>query len=160
MGSYLSLALARDAFAAAARGLHLREPLDVTFFDSLLNDHAHIEWREIVVAAIVGVLLTCGIIAVINRRIVARIANMLRITWKTGGLDVWNFVFSSRVGDHVVVRDISQDTGYFGTVEVFSETSDRAELLLTDVEVFSNSTSAKLYDAECVYLARNVHSLV
>ncbi|HEX6751641.1 MAG TPA: DUF6338 family protein [Longimicrobium sp.] len=160
MGSYLSLALARDALAAAARGLRLREPLDVTFFDALLNDHTRIAWREIVVAAVVGVVLSCVVVAVINRRLVARFANVLRITKKTGGLDVWNFVFSSRVGDYVVVRDISQDTGYLGTVEVFSETSDQAELLLTDVVVFSNSTSVKLYEAEYVYLARNAHSLV
>ena len=160
MGSYLSLALLRDFAAATANRLHLRQPLDVTFFDALLNDHTRIEWREIVVAAVVGVVLACGIVAAINRRIVARIANVLRITRKTGGLDVWHFTFDSTEGKYVIVRDLSQDTGYAGLIEVFSERHEIAELLLGEVEVFRNSTSTKLYDADLVYLARDARTLV
>jgi hypothetical protein len=160
MGSYLSLALLRDFAAAAANRLHLREPLDVTFFDALLNDSVHIEWREIVVAAAVGLLLTCAIAAALNRRVLLRIANVLRITRKTGQMDVWSFLFNSPPGNHVVVRDIPQDRIYAGYVEVFSESSREAELLLGEVEVFQDSTSRKLYDAERVYIARDVSTLV
>ena len=160
MGSYLSLALLRDAAAATARRLHLRQLLDVTFFDALLNDHVRIAWREIVVATLVGLLLTCAVAAVLNRSIVPRIAHALRITRKTGRLDVWNFLFESPAGTHVLVRDLSKDMACAGRVEVFSDTSREAELLLKDVEVFQNSTSMKLYDAERVYIARDATSLV
>ena len=55
---------------------------------------------------------------------------------------------------------MTQDTAYSGVVEAFSESARNAELLLKDVEVFRNSTTAKLYDAERVYIARDAASLV
>lgn len=160
MGSYLALATARDLAAATARTLRLREPRDVTFFDALLNDHVRIAWREIVVAGLIGVLLTAGIAACLNRRVIPRVASALRVSRKTGGVDVWNFLFESLTGQLVVVRDLSHDVAYFGEVEVFSETSDNAELLLKNVKVYENSTSRKLYAAERVYLARDPGTLV
>jgi hypothetical protein len=159
-GSYLSLALGRDFAAGVAAGLNLREPLDVTFFEALLNDHTRIAWREIALATVEGLLLTCVVAAALNRRLIARAANSLRITRLTGDLDVWGFLFNSPAGGLVTVRDIAHDTAYHGTVEAFSESSERAELLLKEVEVFRNSTTVKLYDAARVYIARPATSLV
>jgi len=160
MGSYLSLALLRDVAAGVAKWLRLREPMDVTFFDALLNDHTRIAWREIAVATFVGLLLTCVVAAALNRKLIARGANALRITRKTGDLDVWGFLFNSPAGGLVTVRDIAHDTAYHGTVEAFSESSQNAELLLKEVKVFRNSTTSKLYDASRVYIARPTDSLV
>jgi len=160
MGSYLSLAASRDVLAAAAKWLRLREPLDVTFFDALLNDHARISWREIVLAALVGLMLVAVVSAVMNRRLVHRAANRLRVSNNTGDIDVWSTMWNSPAGQYAVVRDLDRDTVYLGTVRVFSESSRAAELLLRDVEVFRSSTSSKLYEAEHVYLARDVADLV
>lgn len=160
MGSYLSLAASRDVLAAAARRLRLREPLDVTFFETLLNDHARISWREIVLAALFAVLLAGLIAAGLNRSVVTRAAQRLRITQKAGGLDVWNYLLNSPGANYVVVRDYTEDLVYAGWLEVFSDTSDHAELLLQGVEVFRNSTSMKLYGADRVYIARPAVSLV
>ena len=60
----------------------------------------------------------------------------------------------------MVVRDLPEDLAYAGTVEVFSDTSSPAELLLKNVEVFQSSTLTKLYEAERVYLARDATKLV
>lgn len=111
-------------------------------------------------ASIVGVLLTAGIAAILNRRVILRVARGLHVSRKTGGVDVWNFLFESLVGQLVVVRDLSHDMAYFGEVEVFSETSRNAELLLKNVRVYENSTSQKLYTAERVYLSRDPAALV
>ncbi|HEX8831791.1 MAG TPA: DUF6338 family protein, partial [Longimicrobium sp.] len=160
MGSYLSLGVLRDVAAAFAQWLHLRQPLEITFFDALVNDRLRLAWGEIALAALVGVLLSSVIAAALNRQMLLRVANRLTVTRKTGELDVWSFLFNSRSGAYVVVRDMSHDTMYAGTVEVFSDTVDRAELLMKDVEVFQNSTSRKLYKAKHVYLARDAASLV
>lgn len=160
MGSYLTLALVRDVAAAFAEWLRLREPLDITFFDALVNDGVRIAWGEIALATLVGFVLSCLVAAAMNRRLVARAANALGITRKTGDLDVWGFLFNSRWGNVVTVRDVAQDTVYSGAVEAFSESAQSAELLLKDVEVFRNSTTAKLYDADRVYIARDTTSLV
>jgi hypothetical protein len=160
MGSYLSLAASRDVLAAAAKRLRLREPLDVTFFETLLNDHARISWREIVLAALVGVVLVAAVSAALNHRLVHRAANRLGVSKNTGNIDVWSTMLNSPIGKYVLVRDLSQDAAYLGFVEIFSETSRSAELLLSDVEVFRSSTRSKLYDADHVYLARDASVLV
>jgi hypothetical protein len=107
MGSYLSLAASRDVLAAAARWLRLREPLDVTFFETLLNDRARISWREIVLAALVGVLLVAAVSAVLNHRLVHRAANRLRVSNNTGNIDVWSTMLTSPIGKYVLVRDLT-----------------------------------------------------
>ncbi len=84
MGSYLSLALVRDLAATLARWLRLREPLDVTFFDALLNDHTRIAWREIALAGGVGLVLSGAIVAVLNHNLIFRGANRLGVSRKTG----------------------------------------------------------------------------
>src|SRR5215213_6648444 len=55
MGSYLSLYTLRDAAAAVATWLRLREPRDVLFFEALLNDGVRIAWGEIALSACVAV---------------------------------------------------------------------------------------------------------
>ncbi|HEU4557333.1 MAG TPA: DUF6338 family protein [Longimicrobium sp.] len=160
MGSYLSLALVRDAVAGIARWFRLRPPLDVTSFDALVNDRVKIAWGEITLAATVGMVLSCIGAAAMNRKLVARAANALGITRRTGDFDVWGFLFNSRWGNVVTVRDVAQDTVYSGAVEAFSESVQNAELLLRNVKVFRNSTTAKLYDADRVYIARDTTSLV
>jgi hypothetical protein len=160
MASYLSLALVRDAVAAFSKWLRLSEPLDITFFDALVNDGVKIAWGEIALAALVGVVLSGLVAAALDRRLVARGANALNITRRSGDLDVWGFLLNSRWGNVVTVRDVAQDTAYSGVVEAFSESAQNAELLLKDVEVFRNSTTAKLYDADRVYIARDATSLV
>jgi hypothetical protein len=160
MGSYLSLALVRDLAAALARWLRLREPLDVTFFDALLNDHTRIAWREIALAGCVGLVLSAGIAAVLNHNLIFRGANRLGVSRKTGDMDVWALLFGSKRGEMVVVRDLARDVAYHGSVEAFSESLDPAELLLRNVTVYRQSTAAKLYELERVYLARKVNELV
>ena len=66
----------------------------------------------------------------------------------------------SSVTLRVLVRDAAEDRAYHGSVEGVSETADRAELLLRDVTVYTNSTSEKLYEADRVYLARDPRNVV
>jgi len=160
MGSYLSLYTLRDASAAVAKWLRLREPRDVRFFDALLNDHVRIAWGEIALAACVAFMLAAGVAAILNHKLFARAAYRVGISRKTGDLDVWGLLFNSHRGETVLVRDVAQDRSYYGFVEGVSESSDNAEILLRDVTVFRNSTSEKLYEVARVYLARDSRHVV
>ena len=160
MGSYLSLYSLRDAAAAVAEWLRLRQPRDVVFFDALLNDGVRIAWGEIALSAGVGLMLVAVLAASLNRKLFARGAYHLGISRKSGDLDVWGLLFNSDSAGTVLVRDAAEDRAYHGSVEAVSETADRAELLLRDVTVYTNSTSKKLYEAGRVYLARDPRSVV
>jgi hypothetical protein len=160
MGSYLSLYTLRDAAAALAKWLRLREPRDVRFFDALLNDHVRIAWGEIALSACVAVALASVVAVILNHKLFARAAYRVGISRKTGDLDVWGLLFNSGRGEVVLVRDVSQDRAYYGIVEGVSESPDKAEILLCDVTVFKNSSSEKLYEVGRVYLARDARHVV
>lgn len=160
MGSYLSLALVRDVVAGVARWFRLRPPLDVTFFDALVNDGVKIAWGEITLAAGVALILAGAISAMTNHNVIFRFARRLGISRKTGEIDVWGLLFSSNLGDRVIVRDPAHDLAYQGSVEAFSESSERAELLLSNVVVYRHTTATKLYNTDRVYLGRSVNEIV
>jgi hypothetical protein len=160
MASYLSLALVRDVVAAFSGWLRLSEPLDITFFDALVNDGVKIAWGEITLAAAVALILAGAISAMTNHNVIFRFARRLGISRKTGEIDVWGLLFASDLGDRVIVRDPAHDLAYRGSVEAFSESSERAELLLSDVVVYRHTTATKLYETDRLYLARNVNELV
>jgi hypothetical protein len=160
MGSYLSLALVRDVVASVARWFRLRQPLDVTFFDALMNDRVKIAWGEITLAAGVALILAGAISAMTNHNVIFRFARHLGISRKTGEIDVWGLLFASNLGDRVIVRDPARDLAYQGSVEAFSESSERAELLLSDVVVYRHTTATKLYNTDRVYLGRSVNEIV
>lgn len=146
--------------AAFSKWLRVREPLDITFFDALVNDRVKIAWGEIALAAAVALVLAGVLSAVTNHNLVFRLARRLGISRKTGEIDVWGLLFASDLGDRVIVRDPAHDLAYRGSVEAFSESSERAELLLSDVVVYRHTTATKLYETDRLYLARNVNELV
>jgi hypothetical protein len=126
----------------------------------LLNDHVRIAWGEIALSACVGFVLGQLLAASLNRKLFARAAYRLGVSRKTGDLDVWGLLFNSDSAGVVFVRDAGEDRAYHGSVEIASETAERAELLLRDVTVYTNSTSQKLYEARRVYLARDPRNVV
>lgn len=159
MGCYLSLYGMRDAAASVADWLRLREPKDVLFFDALLNDHVRIAWGEIALSGCVALGLAGMLGAALNHKLFARGAHRMRISRKTGDLDVWGLLFNSKQGRVVLVRDVPQDRAYHGSVVGVSESGDNAEIMLSDVTVYRNSTSEKLYEVGRVYLSRDPHDI-
>ena len=125
-----------------------------------MNDRVQIAWREIVVATFVGMIVAYATAALLNRHVIERVGKAFGVTRKSGTLDVWGYLFNARDAEFFLVRDLISDIAYVGEIELFSSSVREAELLLRDVEVFNNSTSAKLYDAERVYLAREAKDLV
>jgi hypothetical protein len=160
IGSYLTLYLLRALVAAAAGLLHAPEPLDVTFFDALLDEHVRIAWGEIALAGCAGVVLASGVAAALNNQVFAGAARRFHVSRKTGALDVWATFLSSDSASVVQVRDLVHDYAYLGTVHAFSDTADRAELLLRDVTVFRSTTGTKLYRMLFVYLSRDARDMV
>jgi hypothetical protein len=159
VGSYLVLYAGRGIGAGSAALLGVPGPPHVSFFDALLDPSKQLAGREIALTGVIAIVLGGLISAVVNHRLVHRVAGRLGISRSSGELDVWAFMFNSPQVQWVTIRDLAHDLTYFGGVEAFSETYDQAELLLRDVEVFRSTTGDKLYRASRVYLARPVATL-
>lgn len=126
--------------------------LNVVFHKALLKEKARLSYLEIVhvcaVAVVLGLLLT--VLSTYKWHL--RFLRWLRITKKTGPLDVWDYTFNSPEIRWVTVRDQGNDLVYDGWVRAFSDESQNAELLLRDVNVCRNSTGESLYKVGAMYL--------
>jgi hypothetical protein len=157
--SYLLLYTVQGVCAQLSGVLGLPPPLPVTFIDALLNDKLRIAWGEIVLAGVFAVGLGAALSAGINHKILYRVGRTLKITRRRGGLDIWGILFDSPRTNWIIARDLEHGLTYFGWLEAYSETNERAELLLSDVAVAESSTGTKLYDSGMLYFAQDAQSL-
>ena len=160
IGSYLLLYALRGICSGIAGIFGFPQPLPMTFFAALADEKQRIAWGEIALAAGAAIPLATVIAALLNHRVFFRAAEALRITRNSGYPDVWSFLFNAHEVGWVHVRDLTHDLTYYGWVERFSETVDRAEFLLRDVQVYRGSTGVSLYETSMVYFARPSESLV
>ena len=74
---------------------------------------------------------------------------------------MWNYLFNSSNVEWVFVRDHKTDLVYYGWIEVFSDSEKERELILKDVDVYSNTTDLQdpIYKIPLMYLSRDKHDL-
>ena len=73
---------------------------------------------------------------------------------------MWEYFHNSlEYGRWVFVRDHKLDLVYFGWIETFSESGEKRELLISEVEVYSNQRDERLYAIPVMYVARERHDL-
>lgn len=128
--------------------------VNVLFFDALVGDDKQLNWLEIFIATLLSIPLGFALSGILNKKWINRIAQQLGVTNRFGDLDVWDYMLNTPELVWVTVRDNKNDLAYMGWVRAFSDTVDNPELLLMDVDVYSNSTGEKLYRVEGLYLAR------
>jgi len=133
--------------------VNLRLPTKLTLWDELQTPNGHIDLNEIGWTTVIAVLMSLVFAFVSNRKIHYRFARFLRITKKSGEVDVWGFVMNSS-GDTmtwITLRDTDTDLSYDGWIHSFSEDQITTELFLRDVSVYRNSTSDFLYQVGAMY---------
>ncbi|MEI6056861.1 MAG: DUF6338 family protein [Lentisphaerota bacterium] len=130
------------------------------FTSSLLDNSMPISFGEIVWVCITAAVLSYVISFIINRSFHYKIARILSVTNKFAETDVWEFTFNSKdLDEWVTVRDHKYNLIYQGWVNAFSQSSNKPELLLRDVSVYSNETGKPLYQIGCMYIARSREDL-
>lgn len=157
---YLTLYATSYALHLLASWWRLPFTFEIVFFDLLLDKDKRLPWIEIFSAAGAAIPLGFLITCVAEHKVVYRIAHRIGVTRKFGDLDVWGFLFNSPDIQWIVVRDIQNDLAFEGWVRAFSDTVDKAELILRDVRVYRNSTGDFLYEVGGVYLFRKVDGII
>jgi hypothetical protein len=123
-----------------------------------LDDQAPIVWFEVFVVTLIAVLLAFIASYLYKARTMNRLGQVLGVSSLYGG-DVWDVFLSTFGGQWVFVRDGKLDLTYYGYVLVASDESKDKQVILKDVDVFSNSTGECLYAADMIYLSRDTHDL-
>ena len=128
--------------------------LAVTSIDALVNEKASLNFFEILYASMISMVVGLVSAVLYNKKTVFRVARSLNITSHYGDDDVWSYVTNSDDVEWLFVRDHRVGLVYYGRLSVFSESDEKRELLLEDVDVYSNADGTRLYHTDSLYICR------
>ncbi|TFE19347.1 DUF6338 family protein [Cohnella luojiensis] len=134
--------------------------LTVQFIEALTNGKSTINIKEVFFATLISFILGVLVSIMVNRKMIHRAAQKLKITKKFGDSDVWQYIFESPDIEWITIRDLSNDLVYQGWVSAYSDTHDNNELFLRDVIVYRNSDGSRLYEVKGMYLTKNKDDLI
>ncbi len=125
------------------------------------QDGDDFELSELVMAtcAAVGLALTLSALETFN--VWSHLAQKLKVSNRFGDSDTWAYFhaesFSQGEDRWVYVRDTEKDLIYFGAIKAWSDGPTLRELVLEQVDVYSNNSEVSdeiLYSVPRVYLAK------
>lgn len=134
--------------------------LKFSFIASLSSNKVPLDFKEIGVVVLLAIPMGLVVSLFINRKYLHKAAQWLKVTNKFGDHDVWSYILNSEIPGWVVIRDKDSDLMYEGWIQATSDSTDKDELFLRDVKVFSNSTGELFYEVPGLYLPRNRESLI
>lgn len=132
----------------------------LVFLHALTDGRVSVSFRELAWASFVASLLALCLTVISTHKLHFRLARRLGLTKKFGELDVWGFVFNSPEIEWATVRDHAHGLAYDGWVQLFSDDSRSAELVLRDVKVYNNNTGEYLYEVPSLYLSLNRDGII
>ena len=118
-------------------------------------------FTEIVYAMGIAIVASLLTLYAENYKLFTRLVQKIGASKRFGDEDVWDFVFnsSSQTVNYVYFRDFEQRVVYAGHVDLFSETGQLRELVLSSVTVY-DFEGVEMYQLPRLYLARerdNIH---
>lgn len=134
--------------------------LDLTFFSSLSNKEISFNYLEILLSSIVAMLFSLFVAKIINKGYLYKFAKKHDISYTTGSVDVWNDFMRRPEVCWIVIRDKKNETMYEGYLEGYSTTHESAEVFLTNVRVYNDSTGEFNYETDGIYLSLKRDSII
>ena len=118
-----------------------------------LSDGNAIPYLEVLWASLFCVFLGFIVSKIDHKKTINNIARNWNVSNKYGDENLYSYFLNSPDTNWVYIRDIENSLTYFGNVELFSETHDYKEIVLSEVTVFSYPESEEMYDVERIYLS-------
>lgn len=129
----------------------------MSFLKSVLDSKEKINVYEVFVASIIAFLIGVLMVFIINKKLMYKLANKLKISSSHGDSDVWEYVFDSETVEWINIRE--NNLIYQGKVLSYSEKDNKRELFISQVKVFSeDDTSQELYEMPFMYFNFDVNS--
>jgi hypothetical protein len=115
-------------------------------------EKATLSWMDLLLASLLALLI--GILSAFayNNKIVNKFGQLIHVTKKYGDEDVWEYMLNSPNIEWIYVRDLENELTYYGYAKTFSDSNQKREILLTDVDVFNSCDGAKIDSLPAVYL--------
>jgi hypothetical protein len=139
------------------------KPLSPYPIQQLFNASPTARVSDIIGASITAVYLSLTLGYFHRIKLWNQLGQKLHVTDRYGDEDVWEYFFNSdtkdRMGGWIYVRDHKANLLYYGYGYAWSEREEIRELLLAEVDVYSNDDAKHLYSCKHMYLAREPNEL-
>jgi hypothetical protein len=127
---------------------------------SLLGDLSKIDDAAILESTACSVPVAAVLAWLYRHKVWNRIGQGLRLTNRYGDEDVFNYLLGSELSapGWYVVRDHKESLIYYGAITAWSDENEDRELLLAEVDVYSNQgekSAQFLYKCANLYVCRN-----
>lgn len=132
---------------------------NIVFLNAILDEKIHIYWPEIIWTSAIGFINAFILSAADTFKIINKIGRLAKVTKRYGDEDVWEFVHNLDEIDWVFVRDHRLDLVYYGFIQLYSDSEKEREILINDVDIYSNSTGTFIYSTKSLYICRNKYDL-
>lgn len=126
------------------------------FVNSLVDEKLKVPIDEVVQTSIVAFFLSLIIAYSISKRVFYLLAARLGISEKIG--DSWSFAMWK--AGWVRIYDSNEDRIYQGWVAIYSDSSEKNELLLTNASIYQKSKAKLLRKTSALFIRRNIEDLV
>jgi hypothetical protein len=130
----------------------------MNFFEIFIDDKLKINWNDVRNAVLISVFIAFIASYIYKHKLINRLGNTLRVSNRYGDEDVWDYLHNSNETEWVVVRDHKVNMYYYGRIQLFSETDEKREILLSFVSVY-NTDGELCYETNTLYIARNFDDL-
>lgn len=124
------------------------------FSKTIIDGQSVINFKEVLIAS--GVAVVLGILSTINlnRSYGIRMARAFGISNRFSDADVWGYTFNSASIDAwATIRDNERGLVYDGYVDAFSQTGETRELLLSRIVVYDGETGEEIDRIPVLYKA-------
>lgn len=135
-----------------------RIELPVQFVVSLTDRNAQINFYEIFLASVFGVVLGCVLCKALNDRWLYHLARAFRISNKFQEIDAWANCIAIYKPTWVRVRDREKKTIYDGRLISTSDPNERDGIVLEEVKVYTEN-SELLYEVQVIYIPNKMENL-
>ncbi len=126
----------------------------------LLKSPDSFDSKNLLYVTSIGLLLSFILSFVVNRKLVNKFGQKFGLTNKYGDESVWDYFHNKDDVEWVTIRDKNKDLMYVCWIEVYSDDgTEYDELVLRDVIVYKNSTAAKQYEVDEMYLSSKRENL-
>jgi hypothetical protein len=109
--------------------------------------------KELAILCIIAIILGFLFSLFESKKIINHIAFRLKITEYYGDTDVWTSFCANKNAGWIYIRDHKQKLTYYGNLKQYSDPGEDRELLLTDVQVFSED-GEYCYYCPTMYICR------
>ena len=152
---YRILGISPDGLKSSAASI---APIQA-IFEAFISKSEPLDWGVIVWTSMTACLIVVLLSFIDTHKWLQRPFRRFGITNYSGESELWEYFFNARPHGTeakcwVLVRDHRTGLAYLGWVRAFSDPERKRELILQEVEVYTNDTATYCYSTPVMYFAR------